>query len=384
MYNEMNRDYNRLMKYNWQQSDWPRFTYTLGEAEDILFEFTERVGRISGLLEGLPENIKTETMIDIMVSEAIKTSEIEGEYLSREDVRSSICNQLGITQTQEQVRDQRANGAGQLIITIRRDYARRLTKKMLMDWHKMLMQGSKGITIGKWRTHEEPMQVITGPMGREKVHFEAPPSAVVPDEMQRFINWFNKTTPGGPQGINKPPVRAGIAHLYFESIHPFEDGNGRIGRAISEKALLQGIGRPALFSLSKTIEAERRAYYDALKSAQRSNDITAWIEYFMQTCLDAQVQTEELINFTLKKTRFFDYFRDQLNERQLRIVQRMLKEGPQGFEGGMSAKKYISITKTSKATATRDLQDLVKKSVLKPKGGGRSSAYEVNLNVEIP
>ena len=384
MYNEMNRDYNRLMKYNWQQSDWPRFTYTLGEVEDILFEFTERVGRISGLLEGLPENIKTETMIDIMVSEAIKTSEIEGEYLSREDVRSSICNQLGITQTQEQVRDQRANGAGQLITTIRRDYARRLTKKMLMDWHKMLMQGSKGITIGKWRTHEEPMQVITGPMGREKVHFEAPPSAVVPDEMQRFINWFNKTTPGGPQGINKPPVRAGIAHLYFESIHPFEDGNGRIGRAISEKALLQGIGRPALFSLSKTIEAERRAYYDALKSAQRSNDITAWIEYFMQTCLDAQVQTEELINFTLKKTRFFDYFRDQLNERQLRIVQRMLKEGPQGFEGGMSAKKYISITKTSKATATRDLQDLVKKSVLKPKGGGRSSAYEVNLNVEIP
>ena len=367
------------MKYNWQQSDWPRFTYTPGKVEDILFEFTEKVGRISGLLEGLPENIKTETMIDIMVSEAIKTSEIEGEYLSREDVMSSICNQLGITQTQEQVRDQRADGAGQLITAIRRDFARRLSKKMLMDWHKMLMQGSKGITIGKWRTHEEPMQVISGPIGREKVHFEAPPSAVVPDEMQRFINWFNKTTPGGPQGINKPPVRAGIAHLYFESIHPFEDGNGRIGRAISEKALLQGIGRPALFSLSKTIEAERKAYYDALKSAQRSNDITAWIEYFMQMCLDAQIQTEELINFTLKKTRFFDYFRDQLNERQLRIVQRMLKEGPQGFEGGMSAKKYISITKTSKATATRDLQDLVKKSVLKPMGGGRSTAYEVNL-----
>ncbi len=370
------------MKYNWQQADWPRFTYSLMEVEDTLFKFTERVGRVSGLLEGLPEKIKTETMIDVMVSEAIKTSEIEGEYLSRKDVMSSIRNQLNLPQTQEQVRDQRANGAGQLITVIRRDYTRKLTKKMLMDWHKMLMQGSKGITIGKWRTYEEPMQVISGPIGKEKVHFEAPPSVVVQDEMRRFITWFNETSPGSPHWITKPPVKAGIAHLYFESIHPFEDGNGRIGRAISEKALLQGIGYPALFSLSKTIEAEKKAYYDALKSAQRSNDITAWINYFVQMCFDAQIQTEEQIDFTHQKTRFFDRFKDQLNERQLRIVQRMLKEGPEGFEGGMSAKKYINITKTSKATATRDLQDLVEKDIFKPFGGGRSTAYEVNLDLK--
>ncbi|MCK5498246.1 MAG: DUF4172 domain-containing protein, partial [Gammaproteobacteria bacterium] len=219
------------MKYNWQQADWPRFTYSLKEVEDTLFKFTERVGRVSGLLEGLPEKIKTETMIDMMVSEAIKTSEIEGEYLSRKDVMSSIRNQLNLPQTQEQVRDQRANGAGQLITVIRRDYTRKLTKKMLMDWHKMLMQGSKGIMIGKWRTYEEPMQVISGPIGKEKVHFEAPPSVVVQDEMRRFIAWFNETSPGSPHWITKPPVKAGIAHLYFESIHPFEDGNGRIGRA---------------------------------------------------------------------------------------------------------------------------------------------------------
>ncbi len=254
---------------------------------------------------------------------------------------------------------------------------------MLMNWHNMLIQGNRTIAIGKWRTHKEPMQIISGSIGKEKVHFEAPPTEIVPDEMRRFIIGFNETAPGSLQKINKPPIRAGIAHLYFESIHPFEDGNGRIGRAISGKALLQGIGHPALFSLSKTIEAERNAYYVALKAAQRSNDITAWIKYFVQVCIDAQIQTEVLIQFTLKKTRFFDHFKEQLNERQLRVVQRMVKEGPEGFEGGMSAKKYITITKTSKATATRDLQGLVEKGVFKPLGGGRSIAYELNLGVEI-
>lgn len=371
------------MKYNWQQADWPEFTYILGEVESLLFEFTERVGRVSGLLEGLPEGIKTDTMLDILVSEAIKTSEIEGEFLSRRDVMSSIRNQLNLNPTQESIGDQRAKGIGQLITAVRKDYTKKLTKKMLLDWHNMLMQGNRRIAIGKWRTHEEAMQIVSGPIGKEKVHFQAPSSAVVPDEMRRFINWFNETAPGKSHAINKPPVRAGVAHLYFESIHPFEDGNGRIGRVISEKALLQGIGHPALFSLSKAIEGERKAYYVALKAAQRSNDITAWIAYFVQVCLDAQIQTEELIQFTLKKTRLFDHFKEQLNERQLHVVQRMLKEGPQGFEGGMSAKKYITITKTSKATATRDLQGLVEKGVFIPLGGGRSTAYELNLDIDI-
>ncbi|GJM05390.1 MAG: cell division protein Fic [marine bacterium B5-7] len=372
------------MEYNWQQADWPEFTYVLGdEVENLLFEFTERVGRVSGLLEGLPEGIKIDTMVDILVSEAIKTSEIEGEFLSRRDVMSSIRNQLDLNLALENVRDQRAKGVGQLITVVRRDYSKKLTKKMLVDWHNMLMQGNRRVAIGSWRTHAEPMQIISGPIGREKIHFQAPPSAVVPDEMRRFVNWFNETVPGKPQAINKSPVRAAISHLYFESIHPFEDGNGRIGRAISEKALLQGIGRPALFSLSKAIETKRKAYYAALKSAQRFNDITAWIKYFVGVCLDAQIQTEELIQFTLKKTRFFDHFKDRLNERQLRVVQRILKEGAEGFEGGMSAKNYISITKISKATATRDLQDLVEKGVLKSFGGGRSSAYELALDVDV-
>ncbi len=223
------------------------------------------------------------------------------------------------------------------------------------------------------------MQVVSGPIGKQKVHFEAPPSERMTKEMKRFITWFNETGPGGAKEIKKPAVRSAIAHIYFETIHPFEDGNGRIGRAISEKALSQGVRRPILLSLSRTIEAGRNAYYDALKAAQRSNEVTPWINYFVNVILDAQINTEEQIDFTLKKTKLFDRFHDQLNERQLRVVQRMLEEGPAGFEGGMSAKKYIAITRTSKATATRDLQDMVEKGALITSGGGRNTRYQVNL-----
>ncbi len=187
------------------------------------------------------------------------------------------------------------------------------------------------------------------------------------------------TAPGGENEINKPAVRSAIAHLYFESIHPFEDGNGRIGRAISEKALSQGVRRPVLLSLSKAIEANKKKYYEALQIAQRSNEITDWICYFVNMTIDAQNKAENQIEFTLKKTKFFDYFESQLNERQLKVIRRMLEEGVKGFEGGMNTKKYISISHTSKATATRDLQDLVEKTIFIPSGGGRSTSYTINL-----
>ena len=197
--------------------------------------------------------------------------------------------------------------------------------------------------------------------------------------MKRFIGWFNETGPGGRNELKKPVVRSAIAHLYFESIHPFEDGNGRIGRAISEKALSQGLGRPVLLSLSRTIEANRKQYYTALQRGQRSNEISSWITWFVNTALQAQIQTEEQIDFILKKTRFFDRFRNLLNERQLKMLRRMLDEGPKGFEGGMSAKKYMALTGASKATATRDLHSLAEQGVLAPSGGGRSVRYELNL-----
>jgi Fic family protein len=369
------------MAYNWEHKDWPVFTYSLDEVEEALFAFAEETGHISGSLKGLPESVQMETIINIMVAEAIKTSEIEGEYLSRQDVVSSIRNNLGLNKTQDKVKDKKAQGAGALMVLVRNTFAAPLTEQDLFRWHTLLMGQSKGIAIGAWRTHTEPMQVISGAFGKEKVHFEAPPSVKVPDEMKRFIEWFNDSAPNGKHEIKKAPIRSAIAHLYFESIHPFEDGNGRIGRAIAEKALSQTIGRPVVLSLSQTIEADKKQYYQALETAQRSNQITPWVNYFVGAVLKAQLQAKALVDLTLKKTKFFDRYNNTLNDRQLKAIRRMLDEEPKGFEGGMTAKKYIAITKASKATATRDLQELATLNIFIAQGGGRSTHYALNINL---
>lgn len=379
---EPNKCRNWLMtKYNWQQKDWPQFKFSLEAVEDELLIFTEKAGRVSGILEGLPEETKQDVIVEIILAEAIKTSEIEGEYPSRKDVLSSIRKNLGLLYDTENIKDKSAVGLGELMIDVRKTFKDVLTEEKLFAWHKLLLGENKRIAIGQWRSHEEPMQVISGALGKEKVHYEAPPSSKVPEEMKQFIQWFNDTAPGGKLEIKKAPVRSAIAHLYFETIHPFEDGNGRIGRAIAEKALSQTIGRPILLSLSRTIEASKKLYYDSLEKAQQSNEITPWMEYFIRTSLDAQTEAEEQIEFTLKKTRFFDRFKNKLNDRQLIVIRRMLEEGTKGFEGGMNARKYMGITKTSKATATRDLQHLVELEafILAGKAGGRSTSYQVNL-----
>lgn len=363
------------MRYNWQQKDWSNFKYQTEVVEDLLFDFAQRTGRISGLLDGLSKTEQTDAMINLMVSEAIKTSEIEGEYLSRNDVMSSIKRNLGIQADLPLTKDKRAEGVAELLLAVRNDFGEQLSEKMLYEWHSMLMKGNTSIQTGQWRTHEEPMQIVSGAIGKEVVHFEAPPSNKVSSEMALFIEWFNESQ----DTIKKPIVRSAIAHLYFESIHPFEDGNGRIGRAVAEKALSQSIGRPVLFSLSKSIEGDKNNYYEALKAAQRSNEITDWINYFVKTVLDAQIDAEQEIEFTLKKTKFFDQHKDGLNDRQQKVVRRMLEKGHQGFEGGMNARKYVSLTSASKATATRDLQDLVQKGIFRPIGGGRSTRYEINI-----
>lgn len=367
------------MIYNWQQQDWPVFKYNLTEVEDLLFAFAEEAGHVGGIFKTLPEAMQNEAVLNLMVWEAIKTSEIEGEYLSRPDVVSSIRNNLGLNEMPETIKDKKAQGAGELMVDVRKTFELPLTKETLFSWHEILMGHNNSIKIGAWRIHEEPMQVISGAMGKEKIHFEAPPSNQVAGEMTQFINWFNETAPGKKNEIRMAPVRSAIAHLYFESIHPFEDGNGRIGRAIAEKALSQTIGRPVLLSLSQTIEADKKSYYQALESAQRSNEITRWINYFGATLLKAQKHSKESIELTLKKAKFFDLYRDKLNERHLKVIKRMMEEEPKGFEGGMTAKKYISITKTSKATATRDLQILAGLKVLINKAGGRSTYYVLNI-----
>lgn len=370
-----------MVTYNWQQKDWPHFRFSLDSVEDDLLIFSEKVGRVSGILEGLPEETQQDVLVDIILAEAIKTSEIEGEYPSRKDVLSSIRKNLGLHHSPGHIKDKSAAGLGELMIDVRKTFKEPLTEEKLFAWHGMLLRENKKIEIGQWRTHEEPMQIISGAMGKEKVHYEAPPSSKVPMEMKAFISWFNETGPGGKNEIKKAPVRSAIAHLYFETIHPFEDGNGRIGRAIAEKALSQTIGRPVMLSLSRSIEAKKNIYYASLEKAQRSNEITLWMEYFVKTALDAQREAEIQIDFTLKKTKFFDRFRDQLNDRQLTVIKRMLEEGIKGFEGGMNARKYIGITKTSKASATRDMQQLVEIGafVLTGKAGGRSTSYSVAL-----
>jgi Fic family protein len=367
--------------YNWQQADWPLFRYSLLGVEDELLLFSEKAGRVSGILEALPEGLRMETVVDIMLMEAINTSAIEGEYPNRNDVLSSIRKNLGIHTALEHIRDRSAEGLGRLMIDVRKTYAEALTEGALFAWHDMLLGASNRVAVGRWRTHEDPMQVVSGPLGREKVHFEAPPSRDVPAHMHAFIDWFNATAPGGKDEMKKAPVRAALAHLYFETIHPFEDGNGRIGRVIAEKALSQTRGIPVILSLSRTIESNKKAYYDSLEQAQWSNEVTPWVEYFVRTTLDAQLEAERQIDFTLRKARFFDRYRDRMNERQHRVIQRMLEEGPDGFKGGMNARKYMAIAKTSKATATRDMQQLLEIGVFifAGTGGGRSTSYYLNV-----
>lgn len=367
------------MKYNWELPDWADFKYSLEAIETQLYAFTLETGEITGILKSLPKDIREASLLEVMLSEAIKTSEIEGEFLSRQDVMSSIRNKLGLNETRELVRDPKSKGIGALMVDVRKTYQEPLTVEKLWDWHKLLLGSSLRIRIGQWRSGDAPMQIISGSIGKEKIHFQAPPSGRIPDEMRRFIQWFNDTAPGGIRAISSAPVRAAIAHLYFETIRPFEDGNGRIGRAIAEKTLSQTLGRPVMMSLSRTVEADRKQYYTALEQAQKSNEITKWVTYFAEVALQAQRESRQLIDFTLQKTHFFDRHKKQLNDRQIKVIQKMLEAGQKGFEGGMSAKKYISVAKTSKATATRDLQMLVEIGVFETFGGGRSVRYELVL-----
>ena len=365
--------------YNWQLPDWPDFRYDLQPIEDILLQFIQETGDVGGMLRAMPESAAQEAITQMLIAEAIKTSAIEGEFLSRQDVMSSIKNRLGLNAVPENVKDKKAQGAAELVVDVRNSFAEPLTKEKLFEWHETLFKQSRHLNTEVWRKDKAPMQIVSGTLGRETIHFEAPPSVRVPKEMKYFIQWFNDTAPGGKREIKNAPIRSAIAHLYFESIHPFEDGNGRIGRAIAGKALSQTIGRPVLMSLSATIEKNKKEYYAAFATTQKSNELTEWITYFCKTVLQAQRETKVLIELTLKKTRFFDKYKESLNDRQLKAISKMLEALPEGFEGGMTAKKYMSITRASKATATRDLQELSETGVLLQEGGGRSIHYNLNI-----
>ena len=380
------------IQYIWQDKDWPNFSYDENANKDSLYQYAMEAGRIAGGVGQLQESLQYEAYVDHMVREAIKTSEIEGEHLDREDVRSSIKNFLGISKPAVRVHDARAEGISALMVDLRESFREPLTTEKLCQWQSMAVANnnesylySKPVVSGKFRHSPEPMQIVSGPIGYEKVHYEAPPANRLNEEMSRFVQWFNNSSPINPENKEKMagPVRAAIAHLWFECIHPFDDGNGRVGRAIAEKALAQDLGQSPLISLSTVIEKDRKGYYQELHDASRSGmDVSRWVNWFCQTTLNAQQEAFKNVDFVLKKANFWrKHGDDDLKERQIKAINKLFMAGPNGFEHGINAKKYIALSGCSKATATRDLSELVEKRCLSPlPGGGRNTRYALNLD----
>jgi len=367
------------MKWNWQQKDWPHFRYDSKDLKSLEEQFLHRSGLLFGAYKHISDEEKTSLTVDLISNEALKTSEIEGELLNRDSIQSSIRRNFGL-ETDNRKIPPAERGIAEMMVDLYQNFEKPLTHKTLYCWHEMLTTGRRDLKdIGRYRTHADPMQVVSGPIHKPVVHFEAPPSSSMKAEMKMFMDWFKKTSPKG-KDLLSPLTRAGIAHLWFVCIHPFEDGNGRIGRAIAEKALSECLGQPVLIALSQTIQNNKKAYYSMLEESNKENEITDWLLYFSKTILDAQEETQKLIDFVIDKARFFQKFKDQLNKRQEKVILRIFQEGPKGFQGGLSAENYIAITQTSRATATRDLQGLVNLGALTKTGELKSTRYYLKLS----
>jgi Fic family protein len=340
--------------------------------------FLLRSGEFLGAFRHVRADDRDSIRIELIGDEALTTSAIEGEILDRDSLQSSLRRQLGLATEERRVRPEE-QGIAEMMVDLYRNFARPLTHETLFLWHRMVMSGHRRTeTIGDYRRHDDRMQIVSGAIGREKIHYEAPPSSRIWAEMDGFIAWFNDSAPGGKRPL-PALTRAGIAHLYFESIHPFEDGNGRLGRALAEKSLAQNLGQPTLIALAFTIERRRKAYYAMLEESNRDLAITPWLTWFGETVLDAQRITLERVEFQIARARFYERLQGQFNERQDKAIARVFREGIDGFKGGLSAENYISITGASRATATRDLQDLVAKGALTRAGERRHARYQLKL-----
>jgi Fic family protein len=362
------------MNWNWQQSDWPHFHWDVSRLIAAEQQFLLRSGIYIGTVKHLEEEDRQSVTVDFLSSAAVTTSEIEGEILDRASVQSSIRHQLGLPTDCRRI-PPAEQGIADVMVNLYDTYAAPLSHETLYRWHATLLNERRDIhDIGAYRTQDEPMQIISGVFEVPRVHFEAPPSSLVRKEMEVFVDWFNSTSPIGPNPVTAL-ARAGAAHLYFESIHPFDDGNGRIGRAIAEKALAQSIGHPTLITLAPTILKKRKSYYQALESSSKHNEITRWLAWFAETALESLDRTINWIDFLIAKTALFDRLRGQLNSRQEEALLRMFREGPEGFKGGLSAANYMKIAETTSATTTRDLADLVEKGALRRVGERRHARY---------
>jgi Fic family protein len=362
------------MPWNWQLPDWPAFQYATDDLAPLEHQFLLQAGRFAGSVAHVRRADRDALTVQIMSEEAHQTSAIEGELLTRDSLQASLCRHLGFPTDHRRIPPAEA-GISELMVELYQQHAEPLSHQSLWRWHNLLTQGRRDLKdMGCYRTDTTPMQIVSGTVHDPRVHFEAPPASVLPAEMQTFLDWFAGSAPTGSSPL---PIltRAGMAHLRFVTIHPFEDGNGRLSRAIAEKALAEGLGHPVLIPLSQTLNSKRKAYYSQLEKTNRSLHITPWLLYFAKTVLTAQAQAQELVEFVITKTRFFDRHRDQLNERQEKALLRMFREGPQGFAGGLSAENYIRITGTTRPTATRDLQDLVAKGALHRTGQLKGTRY---------
>lgn len=372
------------MAYIWQNNRWPEFMWDSDRLLDLHGQVRYHLGAFLEKIASLGFDLSQQAHADIMAEEVVKSSQIEGESFDLASVRSSVGHKLGLPGG-VLPSDRRADGFIEVLLDATRNFDQPLTAERLCGWQAALFptgySGIVQISVGKWRDdREKPMQIVSGAYGRETVHFEAPPASRLNDEMKDFIEWFNENDQ--LDGLFK----AGVAHLYFVTLHPFDDGNGRIARVLSDMALAIDEWQPQRFySLSSQIMADRESYYEILKKTQKASlesdiDITDWLEWFL-TAVDLSIsRSERMIGKTMAKAKFWNHFaRTPFNERQTKALNRLLDIGPGGFEGGMKNKKYVGITKSSRATAQRDLADLVEKGAIVPlPGGGRSASYDID------
>jgi Fic family protein len=362
------------MDYIYQRKEWPKMTWDAERLAGPLASVRHRQGRLIGRMEGLGFSLRNEAVLQTLTEDVLKSNEIEGEKLDRDQVRSSIARRLGLDVGGLVAVDRHVEGVVEMMLDATGHYADPLTEERLFAWHAALFptgrSGMTKIVVGRWRdVQSEPMQVVSGPMGGEKVHYQAPEAQRVPGEMDAFLKWFN-----APPVID-PVMAAGLAHLWYVTIHPFEDGNGRIARAIADMALARSENSPQRFySMSAQIRLERNAYYDVLERTQQGGlDITPWLEWFLG-CLDRAIEgAEGILASIFRKARFWEsQAKKPFNERQRMILNRLFD----GFEGKLTSSKWAKLAKCSQDTASRDIDDLVKRGVLvKEPGGGRSTSY---------
>jgi Fic family protein len=355
---------------------WPDLTWEASGLTSTLASIGRHQGKLLGRMEALGFELRAEAGLQILTADVVKSSAIEGEALDPKEVRSSIARKLGLAAGGLPKPSRNVDGIVEMMLDATREFGAHLTAERLFAWHSALFptgrSGMQRIAVGAWRTADTgPMQVVSGPVGRETVHFEAPHADRLESEMKRFLEWFN-----APPAID-PLLVAGIAHLWFVTIHPFEDGNGRIARAIADMALARADGsQERFYSMSTQMELERKDYYQQLESAQRGNvDITAWLEWFL-ACLQRAVANADIqLAQVLQKARFWQSLQHvSLNDRQRKIVGKMLD----GFEGFITTSKYAKIAKCSTDTALRDIQELVKLRVLvQNPGAGRKTSYRL-------